>query len=124
MSTDLNRAARRRSAWWRIHFWAAVLASPLALAAALTAAAPAAAEEDAGAADEGPAPVDDMIGVLLQGIADLHAENNTYVIFTSDNGFHLGEHMMLFGLSRNPFAFRPWNISSKLTSPAPMRRCW
>ena len=36
MSIDLNRAAQRRSAWWRIHFWAAVLASPLALAAALT----------------------------------------------------------------------------------------
>lgn len=36
MSTDLNLAARRRSAWWRIHFWAALLASPLALAAALT----------------------------------------------------------------------------------------
>ena len=27
---------RRRSAWWRIHFWAALLASPFALAAALT----------------------------------------------------------------------------------------
>jgi uncharacterized iron-regulated membrane protein len=36
MSIDLNRAAKRRSAWWRIHFWAALLASPLALAAALT----------------------------------------------------------------------------------------
>lgn len=32
MSTDLQR----RSAWWRIHFWAALLASPFALAAALT----------------------------------------------------------------------------------------
>ena len=36
MSIDLNRAAKRRCAWWRIHFWAALLASPLALAAALT----------------------------------------------------------------------------------------
>ena len=36
MSTDLNRAAQRRSALWRIHCWAALLASPFALAAALT----------------------------------------------------------------------------------------
>lgn len=36
MSTDLTPAAQRRSALWRIHFWAALLASPLALVAALT----------------------------------------------------------------------------------------
>jgi uncharacterized iron-regulated membrane protein len=36
MSTDLNRAAQRRSALWRIHCWAALFASPFALAAALT----------------------------------------------------------------------------------------
>jgi arylsulfatase A-like enzyme len=41
--------------------------------------------------------LDDMIGVLLKGIDDLGVADNTYVIFTSDNGFHLGEHQMLFG---------------------------
>ena len=41
--------------------------------------------------------LDDMIGTLLQGLDDLGVANNTYVIFTSDNGFHLGEHKMLFG---------------------------
>jgi len=41
--------------------------------------------------------LDDMIGVLLQGIEDLGVEDSTYVIFSSDNGFHLGEHRLLFG---------------------------
>ena len=41
--------------------------------------------------------LDDMIGVLLKGIDDLGVADNTFVIFTSDNGFHLGEHQMLFG---------------------------
>ena len=41
--------------------------------------------------------LDDMIGTLLAGIDTLGVANNTYVIFTSDNGFHLGEHVMLFG---------------------------
>ena len=43
------------------------------------------------------ADLDDMIGVLLKGLDDLGVAENTYVIFTSDNGFHLGEHSMLFG---------------------------
>ena len=41
--------------------------------------------------------LDDMIGVLLQGLEDLGAVDNTYVLFTSDNGFHEGEHRLLFG---------------------------
>lgn len=41
--------------------------------------------------------LDDMIGVVLKGIDDLGVADNTFVIFTSDNGFHLGEHRMLFG---------------------------
>ena len=41
--------------------------------------------------------LDDMVGVVLAGIDTLGVAASTYVIFTSDNGFHLGEHKMLFG---------------------------
>ena len=41
--------------------------------------------------------LDDMIGVVLKGIDDLGVSASTWVIFTSDNGFHMGEHRMLFG---------------------------
>lgn len=34
---------------------------------------------------------------MLAGIDALGVASNTYVIFTSDNGFHMGEHRMLFG---------------------------
>lgn len=35
-SANTARLARRKSLFWRIHFWAAVIASPFALIAALT----------------------------------------------------------------------------------------
>ncbi len=43
--------------------------------------------------------LDDMLGVVLDGLDALGPDvvANTYVIFTSDNGFHLGEHRMVFG---------------------------
>jgi hypothetical protein len=41
--------------------------------------------------------LDDLIGVVLDGIEALGVMNSTYIIFTSDNGFHQGEHRMLFG---------------------------
>lgn len=41
--------------------------------------------------------LDKMIGVVLDGLDKLGVADNTYIIFTSDNGFHLGEHRMLLG---------------------------
>lgn len=41
--------------------------------------------------------LDDMIGAVLKAVKDAGEEDNTYFIFTSDNGFHLGEHRMIFG---------------------------
>jgi N-acetylglucosamine-6-sulfatase len=41
--------------------------------------------------------IDDMIGALRQKLADLGLADNTYVIFTSDNGFHMGEYSLETG---------------------------
>jgi arylsulfatase A-like enzyme len=41
--------------------------------------------------------VDDMIETLLQTLASTGELNNTYVLFTSDNGFHLGQHRLIWG---------------------------
>lgn len=35
--------------------------------------------------------VDDMIGNVVDLLTKYDALNNTYIIFASDNGFHLGE---------------------------------
>jgi N-acetylglucosamine-6-sulfatase len=38
--------------------------------------------------------VDDMIGDLFDSLRESNELDNTYVIFTSDNGFHLGQHRL------------------------------
>ena len=38
--------------------------------------------------------VDDMIGAVRQTLADLGLSATTYVIFTSDNGYHMGEYSL------------------------------
>src|SRR5215212_2312944 len=38
--------------------------------------------------------VDDMIGDLVKELHDSGELSNTYIFFTSDNGFHLGEHRL------------------------------
>ena len=38
--------------------------------------------------------VDDMIGDLIEALHDSGELDNTYVFFTSDNGFHLGQHRL------------------------------
>ena len=38
--------------------------------------------------------VDEMIEALITTLEDLSILENTYIIFTSDNGFHLGQHRM------------------------------
>jgi N-acetylglucosamine-6-sulfatase len=41
--------------------------------------------------------LDSLLGVVLDGIEALGVADNTYVIFTSDNGYHLAEHKMPMG---------------------------
>ena len=41
--------------------------------------------------------VDRMIGSLRQTLRDAGVAGNTYVVFSSDNGFHLGEHRLTGG---------------------------
>ena len=38
--------------------------------------------------------VDDMIGDLMGALHDSGELDNTYIVFTSDNGFHLGQHRL------------------------------
>ncbi|MGH3146695.1 MAG: sulfatase-like hydrolase/transferase, partial [Rubrobacter sp.] len=38
--------------------------------------------------------VDDMIGDLLEALRESGKLENTYIFFTSDNGFHLGQHRL------------------------------
>jgi N-acetylglucosamine-6-sulfatase len=41
--------------------------------------------------------IDDMIGKLRAAVADAGRTNDTYFIFSSDNGYHLGEHSLVRG---------------------------
>jgi len=41
--------------------------------------------------------VDNMIGDLVKELRKAGELDNTYIIFTSDNGFHMGEHRMTWG---------------------------
>jgi N-acetylglucosamine-6-sulfatase len=38
--------------------------------------------------------VDDMVGDLIAALRDSGELDNTYIVFTSDNGFHLGQHRL------------------------------
>lgn len=44
--------------------------------------------------------LDDMLGFIMDGLRNLNVMENTYLIFTSDNGFHLGEHQFFYGKER------------------------
>jgi arylsulfatase A-like enzyme len=41
--------------------------------------------------------VDAMIGELQKAVAEIGQEKNTYFIFSSDNGYHMGEHRLMPG---------------------------
>jgi arylsulfatase A-like enzyme len=41
--------------------------------------------------------VDDLIAALEAAVTTAGVENNTYFVFSSDNGYHMGEHMLLAG---------------------------
>lgn len=44
--------------------------------------------------------LDDMLSTIFDGLEAHGVRNNTYVIFSSDNGFHLGEHRLLVGKAK------------------------
>jgi N-acetylglucosamine-6-sulfatase len=41
--------------------------------------------------------VDEAIGRIIDRLTDLDELANTYIVFTSDNGYHLGQHRLLNG---------------------------
>ena len=41
--------------------------------------------------------VDAMIGELQAAVAAIHEESNTYFVFSSDNGYHMGEYRLMPG---------------------------
>jgi N-acetylglucosamine-6-sulfatase len=69
--------------------------------------------------------VDDMIGTLVQSLKDTGKLADTYFIFTSDNGFHMGQHRLPPGKNtayeedvRVPFAIRGPGIPAGRTVDA------
>jgi N-acetylglucosamine-6-sulfatase len=66
--------------------------------------------------------VDEMVGNIVQTLDSLGALDSTYIIFTSDNGFHMGQHRLLLGKNtafeediRVPLLIRGPNIRAGLT---------
>lgn len=41
--------------------------------------------------------VEDLLSGIVRELTRTHQLDNTYIVFTSDNGFHLGEHRLPFG---------------------------
>ena len=41
--------------------------------------------------------IDQMIGNLEAAVTAAGAEKNTYIVFSSDNGIHMGEHRLMPG---------------------------
>jgi len=41
--------------------------------------------------------VEDLLAGIVRSLERSHQLDNTYIVFTSDNGFHLGEHRLPFG---------------------------
>jgi len=63
--------------------------------------------------------VDEMIGALISTLEELGIIENTYIIFTSDNGFHMGQHRLKPGKAHPyeedilvPFVIRGPGISA------------
>ena len=41
--------------------------------------------------------LDRLVGTVLQQVEAMGLDDNTYIMFTGDNGFHLGEHRLAYG---------------------------
>jgi N-acetylglucosamine-6-sulfatase len=63
--------------------------------------------------------IDDGVKLLIDTLGSLHRLRNTYVIFTSDNGFFYGEHRLLGGkfLSYEPSTHLPFLIRGPHIKP-------
>jgi N-acetylglucosamine-6-sulfatase len=71
--------------------------------------------------------LDDMLGVVLDGLDALGLENSSFVLVTSDNGYHLGEHRLPMGKEhpydtdvRVPLVVRGPGIPAGVALPAPV----
>lgn len=71
--------------------------------------------------------VDEMIAELIETLDSKHVLNNTFVIYTSDNGYHLGQFAMAFDKRqpyesdiRIPFLIRGPGVSAKMVSEQPI----
>ena len=69
--------------------------------------------------------VDDMVGSIVEKLDTTGQLDNTYIIFTTDNGFHIGQHRMTGGKEcgletdiRIPFAVRGPGIEHGSLNPA------
>ena len=47
--------------------------------------------------------VDEMVGTILDAITSLGIAQSTYFFYTSDNGWHLGEHRLPIFNKREPY---------------------
>lgn len=70
--------------------------------------------------------LDDMLGTIFDGLGRLGLMDTTFVIFSSDNGYHLGEHHLLFGKChpyehdiRLPMYIRGPGVREGVTAPHP-----
>ena len=59
--------------------------------------------------------VDDMVGALVATLRSVGALSNTYLVFSSDNGYHMGEHRLAPGkLTAFDTDIRcPWSSSGR-----------
>lgn len=70
--------------------------------------------------------LDDMLSKIFDGLRGMGVLDATYVFFSSDNGYHLGEHRMLFGKTkpyhtdvRLPMYVRGPGVPAGLVRPHP-----
>lgn len=59
--------------------------------------------------------IDDMVGSVIQKMDELGILDNTYIIYTTDNGFHMGNHRLRAG-KRCPYE-EDINIPLLITGP-------
>ncbi len=69
--------------------------------------------------------VDEAVAHVMQTLAQMGQLDNTYIFYTSDNGFHLGHHRLLLGKGRAyeediavPFIVRGPGVAPGTTQPA------
>lgn len=71
--------------------------------------------------------VDEMIAAILQQLIDSHLIDNTFIIFTSDNGYHMGQFAQAYDKRqpyetdiRVPLIVRGPNVPAKTIADTPV----